>query len=339
MNREHRRNRESARSASSYDFPIFVSSTAYDLVDLRAELEQFLTRTGYHPILSSSDGFPSTHSGAYPWEQCLDVLSTCFVVALVIDGRYGASLEWPNYPNLANGEKISATHGEYRYAMEKRLRTMVFVRTEVMSQYQNYRAARRELKNDEEEIRKRLYLPKHIEFGTMKFVHEVKTTGNPIPWITTFDDVTQIKTEIQHQLTNELARAFRQNVNALSGFASTLEEMMCHVEEDKRKAILLDAGLAAELVEKIESYQQDRLEIQQEYIRALKSREGDSILQSDEDPKLLTVKGRMDMVQSDLKRLLTIGMEESSSSTQNSNDDNPLLRLNDLFGEVAKTPK
>ena len=46
--------------ASNIDFPIFISSTHYDLVDLRAELSAFLDNLGYRPVLSSEEGFPDS---------------------------------------------------------------------------------------------------------------------------------------------------------------------------------------------------------------------------------------------------------------------------------------
>src|SRR4051812_19252892 len=78
--------------ASELDFPIFISSTDYNLMDLRAELDQHLRSLGYHPILSSSEGFHDSTPSLEPWESCLPTLESCFVVVLVIDGRYGQPL-------------------------------------------------------------------------------------------------------------------------------------------------------------------------------------------------------------------------------------------------------
>jgi hypothetical protein len=67
-----------------YVFPIFISSTDYDLIDLRAELARYLFELGYRPILSSSEGFPDSFPELEPWESCLPVLESCYVVILII---------------------------------------------------------------------------------------------------------------------------------------------------------------------------------------------------------------------------------------------------------------
>ena len=85
---------------SEYPFPIFISSTDYNLVDLRAELCRFLCEIGYRPIMSSADGFPDSSPELQPWESCLPVLGNSFVMVLIIDGRYGTRFSWPKYKSI-----------------------------------------------------------------------------------------------------------------------------------------------------------------------------------------------------------------------------------------------
>jgi len=65
---------------SEYTFPIFISSTEYNLKDLRAELASFLAESGYKPILSSAEGFPDSSPNLEPWESCIPVLESSFVM-------------------------------------------------------------------------------------------------------------------------------------------------------------------------------------------------------------------------------------------------------------------
>ena len=37
---------------------VFVSSTIWDLVDVRAEIREFLSRNGFQPIMSDCEDFP-----------------------------------------------------------------------------------------------------------------------------------------------------------------------------------------------------------------------------------------------------------------------------------------
>lgn len=87
-------------TSSEYTFPIFISSTDYNLKDLRAELARFLTELGYKPVLSSAEGFPDSSPKLEPWESCLPVLDRCFIIVLIIDGRYGIPLPWLNYKEI-----------------------------------------------------------------------------------------------------------------------------------------------------------------------------------------------------------------------------------------------
>ena len=87
----------SMENSSEYQIQIFISSTHYNLVDLRAELRRFLGELGYRPILSSSEGFPDRSPKFEPWESCLPVFHCCSLMILIIDGKYRRSLKWPNF--------------------------------------------------------------------------------------------------------------------------------------------------------------------------------------------------------------------------------------------------
>ena len=94
---------------SGYNFPIFISSTHYNLIDLRAELYRYLQELGYNPYLSSAEGFPDNTPELEPWESCLPVLNNCFVIVLIIDGKYGEELPWPHFKDVIKDKSISPT--------------------------------------------------------------------------------------------------------------------------------------------------------------------------------------------------------------------------------------
>lgn len=206
-----------SKPSSEYPFPIFISSTDYNLIDLRAELSSFLKGLGYQPVLSSREGFHDHHPDLQPWESCLRVLESCFVVVLIVDGRYGAKLPFDNYKNELGDDDLSPTHAEYRYARHLGKRVIVFVRDEIQTFYQSYREVSKKYKENKNSTKKskikwmegklRYLLPKHIDFDTLEFFSEIKTES-PIPWIRSFKYVTEIKSEIQKKLINQLAETF-----------------------------------------------------------------------------------------------------------------------------------
>lgn len=240
--------------SSEYTFPIFISSTDYNLVDLRAELARHLNDIGYRPILSSADGFPDRSPELEPWESCLPVLEGCFVMVLVIDGRYGTGLDWPHFKHCFDDRKLSPTHAEYAYAHKLKKRMLVFIRDDVLSYYQTYRTATAKANGDVEKAREFLAntLPSRIAFETLQFIEEVKTS-KPIPWIKSFADVTSIKKEIQKKMLNELAEVFMIKNRHLETVFNAFSKAIDELGPEKRKEVLQSIGATRELMDEIEA--------------------------------------------------------------------------------------
>jgi hypothetical protein len=102
---------------------VFISSTVYDLIDIPAELAEQLKAIGITPVLSDDklSDFRVRHD-INSIETCLVNVESCDEFLLVLDKRYGPTLEKFGY-----GE-ISATHLEYQRAIEKKIPVRVYVR-------------------------------------------------------------------------------------------------------------------------------------------------------------------------------------------------------------------
>lgn len=239
-------------TSSEHLFPIFISSTDYNLIDLRAELARFLRELGYHPILSSAEGFPDRYPECEPWESCLYVLSNSYIVILIIDGRYGQTLQWDAFKELVGGRQISPTHAEYLHAHREGKRLLVFVRDTVMSCYRLYRSAK-EKSPDREQLLKNManVLPQDIPINTLEFLEEVKTT-RPIPWIKTFQDVTEIKEEIQKKLLNEIAELYIAKDKRLTVIMRTFSDALSGLDSEKKREVLEAIGVTKELIQEKE---------------------------------------------------------------------------------------
>jgi hypothetical protein len=90
---------------------IFISSTCYDLFDLRSELADYLKSNGFGVSLSDDpdSGFdvsPTVDSIT----SCLNNVGTCDAMVCLLDRRYGGVI--PNGPYAGK----SATHAEVLYA-------------------------------------------------------------------------------------------------------------------------------------------------------------------------------------------------------------------------------
>ncbi len=109
---------------------VFVSSTVYDLLDIRSELEAELKLLGLIPVISDRG---MTEFQAVPdrnsIDACLVNLRQSEIAIFVLDKRYGPSLK------AAGFDDLSATHLEYRTACEAGIPILFYVRDRLEADY------------------------------------------------------------------------------------------------------------------------------------------------------------------------------------------------------------
>lgn len=106
---------------------VFVSSTCYDLVDIRAEVAATLIDIGITPVLSDDKLSDFQHvPDVNSIERCLVNLDTCEAVILIVDSRYGGIL--PDH-------RISATELEYDRANENGIPVHFYIRDRTVAEY------------------------------------------------------------------------------------------------------------------------------------------------------------------------------------------------------------
>lgn len=107
---------------------IFVSSTFYDLRQVRADLAHFITELGYDPVLNEHGTIP--YSGTQKLEEAAykEVELSDMLVA-IIGGRYGADSKESPY---------SISQMELRTAVEQDKQIFVFIQQSVRSEYETY---------------------------------------------------------------------------------------------------------------------------------------------------------------------------------------------------------
>jgi len=95
---------------------IFVSSTCYDLSQIRADLFDFLSIFGYQPILSEYSTFPINPNND-TIDNCIQNVNDADIFILIIGNRYGYTQD--------SGKSITNT--EYLYAKRKGIPIYIFV--------------------------------------------------------------------------------------------------------------------------------------------------------------------------------------------------------------------
>lgn len=167
---------------------IFVSSTCYDLIDLRAEVEHELQNMGLIPIMSdrlSSEFEIQTDKNSI--ETCLVNLRNSDAVILILSQRYGPSLK------KAGFEDISATHLEYREAMKHKIPIYLYVRNRTEADYILYSET-----NNPDLLK--WVNPKEVGIFTIFNEHRKLSNSDKNNWYYPFSDVVDLKRRLQIDL-------------------------------------------------------------------------------------------------------------------------------------------
>jgi Domain of unknown function (DUF4062) len=107
---------------------VFVSSTFYDLKQVRADLSYFIRELGYEPVLNEHGAVPYSgmeklEEAAYKEVQLSDMLVS------IIGGRFGADANEPPY---------SISQMELKTALEQGKQVFIFIEQAVKSEYETY---------------------------------------------------------------------------------------------------------------------------------------------------------------------------------------------------------
>ena len=105
---------------------VFVSSTCYDLKQIRADMKEFIEGTyGFNAMLSEFDSFPIDPCVG-TFENCLSNVDQCAdVFVLIVGNRYGYVLE--------SGKSV--TNLEYLHAKAKGIPMYVFVSKKIYNTF------------------------------------------------------------------------------------------------------------------------------------------------------------------------------------------------------------
>ncbi|MBD0404938.1 DUF4062 domain-containing protein [Flammeovirga sp. EKP202] len=96
---------------------VFVSSTCYDLSQIRVDIRDFILDIGYNPVLSEFENFPINPSNR-TIDNCIDaVKNNADIFVLVVGNRYGSLIE--------TGRSITNT--EFLTAKKKGIPIYVFI--------------------------------------------------------------------------------------------------------------------------------------------------------------------------------------------------------------------
>ncbi|MBU2947030.1 DUF4062 domain-containing protein [Zobellia uliginosa] len=96
---------------------IFISSTCYDLAQIRVDISEFINNSGHNPILSEFENFPITPE-LNTIENCIKIVKdNADILVLIVGNRYGSIID--------NGKSI--TNNEFLVAKKKGIPIFCFI--------------------------------------------------------------------------------------------------------------------------------------------------------------------------------------------------------------------
>lgn len=151
---------------------VFLSSTFFDLKQVRADLERFIREMGYDPVLNERGSVPYGNDEKIE-EYCYKEIELCDILVSIVGGRFGSS---------SQHEPYSISQIEIKTAVDLGKQVYVFIDRSVLSEYSTY------LNNKNiETIRYRFV----DDVRVYKFIEEVEALprNNPIAPFETSQDI------------------------------------------------------------------------------------------------------------------------------------------------------
>ncbi len=110
---------------------VFISSTYYDLRQVRADIERFVKECGYEPVRSETGSIPYGKEER-PEEYAYREIELCDIVVSIIGGRFGTESQ------QERGHSISQK--ELKRALDRGIPVFIFIEKGVHAEYSTYRS-------------------------------------------------------------------------------------------------------------------------------------------------------------------------------------------------------
>ena len=201
---------------------IFISSTFYDLKQIRIELDRFIENLGYEPVRNEEGDIP--YGKAEDLQQyCYKEIDNVDILISIIGSRYGSP---------ATGEKeYSVSQKELKTALNANKQVFVFIDKNVDVEYETYKLNKGKDVNYKYVDNVEIY----------KFLEEIKTLphNNNIKAFETSQDITSYLKEqfaglFKQFILDDIRRKEQVVLNDIRDTAKTLHDLVDYLKEDSR---------------------------------------------------------------------------------------------------------
>lgn len=292
---------------------VFISSTCYDLAQIRIDLYDFFDSLGLKAILSEHKSFP-VQPGNPILDNCIDaVKENTDIFILIVGGRYGSTID----------SGTSITNIEYLTAVQYQIPTYIFINREISNYYNIW------LKSPKADFSSYVDSTKIFEF-----IKDIKTKNTN--WIYDFTNANDIKATLKLQIAylfnSSLALWKKASVNQdkilLSSCSSDALRIIMSEPANYEMRVFIQF-----LKDEIDKYKEDLLDLKYE-IRY-------KIPRSFEDQKEISkyLKTKMDFISSfsfSLTKLINNAYAEFYAEPGIQSDINGLYYVAKRFGLIYK---
>lgn len=200
---------------------IFISSTFYDLKQVRADLNMFIDSLGYETIRNEEGDIPYGKDEALE-EYCYKEIKSIDILVSIIGGRFGSE-------SKRNTSSISQI--ELKTALKEGKQVYIFIDKNVLSEYETY------LLNKESEMKY-----KYVDdLRIYKFIEEIKVlnTNNVIKGFETASEITKYLKEqfaglFQRFLEEQIRIKEISLINNLEKTANTLNKLVNYLSDENK---------------------------------------------------------------------------------------------------------
>lgn len=143
---------------------VFISSTCYDLGQIRDSLSEFISSYFYEPVLSER-GDVFYHPDLHTHSSCINEIENCQLFILIIGGRFGGNYKYD--------KSKSITNAEYEAAVFKKIPVFTFIKKEILDDHRYYQKNKSKL-----ELLKQLDFPsidnQEYAINIFEFINQVR---------------------------------------------------------------------------------------------------------------------------------------------------------------------
>lgn len=204
---------------------IFISSTFYDLRQVREDLERTIRELGYEPVRNETGAIPYGKDEK-PESAAYREVDLCDIIVSIVGGRFGTeSRDIPGY---------SISQNELRRALERGIQVFIFVEKSVLAEFATY-----ELNKETKGVRYKFA----DDLRIFQFIEELYRLPRNNP-IAPFETASEISAYLKEQFAGLFQRFLQDQkrgaelkvLDEMNSVAKTLKEVVTFLTKERRSS-------------------------------------------------------------------------------------------------------